>query len=153
MSGTEETYHLTKEDIRKTESKASGAHGGDVPAGSDAAGLQVSDHVHLHILEVPKLTTSKSIVDKGEQNKKQIIEERKANLPLPDQPPGPSDFNSADQRTVNVGSGGEPTGGFSYGDDALREPATGDSAVRTDANALKTNTEVCRMWDVRVRKT
>ena len=39
---SEETYHLTKEDIRKTESKASQAHRGNVPADSDAAGLQVS---------------------------------------------------------------------------------------------------------------
>ena len=41
MSGTDETYNLTKEDIRKTESQASKAHGGNVPADSDAAGLQV----------------------------------------------------------------------------------------------------------------
>ena len=39
---SEETFHLTKEDIRKTESKTSEAHRGDIPAGSDAAGLQVS---------------------------------------------------------------------------------------------------------------
>ncbi|KAK4546797.1 hypothetical protein LTR36_001529 [Oleoguttula mirabilis] len=40
------------------------------------------------------------------QSKASIIEERRANLPLPEQPPVASDFNSADQSTVNVGSGG-----------------------------------------------
>ncbi|KAF2140640.1 uncharacterized protein K452DRAFT_319544 [Aplosporella prunicola CBS 121167] len=35
-----------------------------------------------------------------------LVEERKANLPLPDQPPVASDFNSSDASTVNVGSGG-----------------------------------------------
>ena len=66
------------------------------------------------------------------RSKAEIIEERKANLPLPEQPPGPSDFNSADGRTVNVGSGGQPTGNLSYGDDPTRGPATGDSAFRAD---------------------
>ena len=63
-----------------------------------------------------------SVVDSADKNKADIIAERQANLPLPDQPPTASDFNSADQRTVNVGSGG-----LSGGADALREPATGAS--------------------------
>ncbi|KAK5170440.1 uncharacterized protein LTR77_005028 [Saxophila tyrrhenica] len=120
MSGTDETYQLTKEDVRKPESKESNVHGGNVPAGSEAAAMQ-------------------SIVDKADQNKPQVINERQANLPLPDQPPGKSDFNSADTRTVNVGSGGQPTGNFSYGNDALRDPATGDSAVR--ANPVSGNVQ------------
>jgi len=41
MSGTEETNHLTKEDIRKPQSKESNIHGGSVPANSEAAALQV----------------------------------------------------------------------------------------------------------------
>ncbi|KAH7385930.1 hypothetical protein BKA66DRAFT_65104 [Pyrenochaeta sp. MPI-SDFR-AT-0127] len=53
-----------------------------------------------------------------------IVDERKSNLPLPDQPPVASDFNSADARTVNVGSGGVE-GGISSGGGSLREPATG----------------------------
>lgn len=122
MAGTEQSFHLTKEDIRKPESKTSRAHDGDVPAGSEAAGLQ-------------------SIVDKADKNKKEIIAERQANLPLPEQPPVPSDFNSADGRTVNVGSGGVSTSGLSHGNDALREPATGDSAVRTDPTSNKVNVQ------------
>jgi hypothetical protein len=55
-----------------------------------------------------------------------LIDERKANLPLPDQPPVASDFNSADARTVNVGSGGQESGISSGG--SLREPATGDAS-------------------------
>ena len=53
-----------------------------------------------------------------------LIDERKSNLPLPDQPPTASDFSSANAGTVNVGSGAQPTGNFSKGDDALRSPAT-----------------------------
>jgi hypothetical protein len=85
------------------------------------------------------LIPTQSIVDKAEKDKPQIIAERQANLPLPDDPPGPGDFNSADQRTVNVGSGEVATGNLSRGDDALREPATGDSEARVDGNELKTN--------------
>lgn len=58
---------------------------------------------------------------------------------MPDQPPQPSDWNSADARTVNVGSGAQPTANFTNGDDALRGPATGDSAARADPDATKSN--------------
>lgn len=40
---------------------------------------------------------------------------------------------------MNVGSGRQ-SDGFSTGSDALRDPATGDSAVRTDAATYGTNT-------------
>ncbi|KAF2169873.1 hypothetical protein M409DRAFT_20287 [Zasmidium cellare ATCC 36951] len=115
MSGTQEAYHLTKEDVRKAEQRESKAHGGNIPADSESAGLQ-------------------SIVDQADKNKQEIIAERQANLPLPDQPPQASDFNSADARTVNVGSG-STSGNFSHGNDSLREPATGGSAVREDPSA------------------
>ena len=72
------------------------------------------------------------------KSKADIIAERQANLPLPDQPPGPSDFNSADARTVNVGSGGV-SDTFSKGEDALRGPATGDSAARADPDSNTSN--------------
>jgi hypothetical protein len=49
MSGTEEAFHLTKEDVRKPESKESQRHGGNVPAGSEAAGLQVVQHISRSI--------------------------------------------------------------------------------------------------------
>jgi hypothetical protein len=69
-----------------------------------------------------------------------IINERQANLPLPEQPPQASDWNSADERTVNVGSGGLSddiaTGNASS---SLREPATGPSALRVDGEEWKTN--------------
>jgi len=54
MSGTEETFHLTEADVQKAESKASKAHKGDVPAGSDAAMMQVRNrHIDLRF---PRLT-------------------------------------------------------------------------------------------------
>ncbi|KAK5124798.1 hypothetical protein LTR85_001511 [Meristemomyces frigidus] len=122
MSGLQnQGFETTKEDVRRQMHDESALHpGGDIPKGSNAAAMQ-------------------SMVDQDNKSKAEIIEERKANLPLPEQPPVASDFNSADQRTVNVGSGGI-SDTFSAGNDALREPATGDSAVRTDGESFKTNT-------------
>ncbi|KAI9813399.1 MAG: hypothetical protein M1827_004073 [Pycnora praestabilis] len=121
MSGSEETFHYTKEDIRKLESRESKKHGGNVPADSEAAQMQ-------------------SLVDSKKDDS--VIEERKANLPLPDQPPVASDWNSADGSKLNVGSGGVQSD-VSYGkgsSSGLRGPATGDSSVRTDGEEFKTNT-------------
>lgn len=47
-AGGENTFHTTKEDIRKPESQDSKAHGGNVPAGSDTAAMQVGIH-HLMV--------------------------------------------------------------------------------------------------------
>ena len=62
------------------------------------------------------------------QSKDQTIEERKANLPLPEQPPATSDWNSADASTVNVGSGRSEAEANIGTNDAskagLREPAS-----------------------------
>lgn len=120
MSGTEQTFHYTKEDVRKMESRESRANNGDVPAGSVTSKIQ-------------------SIVD--EKSNPDIIAERQANLPLPEQPPVASDFNSADGSISNVGSGRDVDAAFSKGNGALREPATGDSAVRTDGDAFHVNTQ------------
>jgi hypothetical protein len=54
------------------------------------------------------------------------IESVRTKLPLPEDPPVPSDWNSADARTVNVGSG-RVESDISYGDASttgLREPAS-----------------------------
>lgn len=37
----ENTYHVTKEDVRKAESEESRKHGGQVPADSDASVMKV----------------------------------------------------------------------------------------------------------------
>ncbi|OIW23641.1 hypothetical protein CONLIGDRAFT_637612 [Coniochaeta ligniaria NRRL 30616] len=61
------------------------------------------------------------------ESKADKIERVKANLPLPEQPPVPSDWQSFDERKVNVGSGGVSSGNVSTGDgvsSGLREPAT-----------------------------
>lgn len=76
------------------------------------------------------------------KSKQDIAEERRANLPLPEDAPAASDFNSADERTVDVGSG-RLESDMSSGDASsagLREPATADSSVRTDGEEWKTNT-------------
>ena len=76
------------------------------------------------------------------QSKEELIDERKANLPLPDQPPTESDWNSADIRNVNVGSGtlsnSNPSVGPSSGD--AFSSTTGESAARIDGDEWKTNT-------------
>lgn len=75
------------------------------------------------------------------QSKADIIDERKANLPLPEQPPQASDWQSADASKVNVGSGGiQDDISAGGGSDSLRGPATGDSAVRTDGAEWGTHT-------------
>ncbi|KAI5925088.1 hypothetical protein F4810DRAFT_708892 [Camillea tinctor] len=54
-------------------------------------------------------------------------EQTRQNLPLPEQPPVPSDWNSADARNVNVGSGRDVQSDVSTGAGAtagLREPAS-----------------------------
>ncbi|KAI0550005.1 hypothetical protein F4679DRAFT_583998 [Xylaria curta] len=60
------------------------------------------------------------------QSKEQKIEEVRTKLPLPEQPPVASDWQSADARTVNVGAGGVSsdisTGAGSTS--GLREPAS-----------------------------
>jgi len=58
----------------------------------------------------------------------QKIERVQQNLPLPEQPPVASDWQSMDARNVNVGSGRDvASSDVSYGDGAtagLREPAS-----------------------------
>jgi hypothetical protein len=63
------------------------------------------------------------------QSKEQKINEAQANLPLPEQPPTASDWQSADARNVNVGSG-RTEGSIGTGTAAtsgLREPASKDA--------------------------
>ena len=78
-----------------------------------------------------------SIIDIHSKPKPEVIAERQANLPLPEDPPTASDWNSADGTKVNVGSGGVSTDiTYGKGSDGLREPATGESSVRVDGEAL-----------------
>ena len=77
-----------------------------------------------------------------QKSKANIIEERRSNLPLPDQPPVASDWNSSDASKVNVGSGGVQSDvSYGGGSDSLRGPATSDSSVRTDGQTFKQNSE------------
>lgn len=76
------------------------------------------------------------------RTKAEIIEERKANLPLPDQPPQPSDWNSMSE-SINVDGAKvreeelhNPTGDS----EGLREPASVDSDVRSDGSVTGTGT-------------
>ncbi|KAI9717680.1 MAG: hypothetical protein M1812_004625 [Candelaria pacifica] len=120
---SDQTYHYTKEDVRDLESRESKLHGGNHSKDSDTS------HV-------------KSTLSTQEKSKSDLIAERQANLELPEQPPVASDWNSADASKVNVGSGGVQSD-ISYGSGSssgLRGPATGDSSVRTDGEAFKTNT-------------
>ncbi|KAI9368669.1 hypothetical protein BJX61DRAFT_537067 [Aspergillus egyptiacus] len=104
------TFHTTAQDLRKPESHASHAKQGNTPKESNISAM-------------------KSIVDQNTDKTAQI-EQTKSNLPLPEQPPVASDWNSADQRAVNVGSGGRegPISGES--NSALRDPATASSSAR-----------------------
>ena len=82
------------------------------------------------------------MVDENSKNKKDIIEERRSNLPLPDEPPVASDFNSSDSSTVNVGSGGVQSDiSYGGGSDSLRGPATSQSGVRVDGKEFDKNAD------------
>ncbi|KAK2802575.1 hypothetical protein FQN51_004367 [Onygenales sp. PD_10] len=120
MSGTEKTFHTTKEDIRKAESQASARHGGNIPSDSDVSAM-------------------KSVVD-SQTNKQADIDQRKANLPLPEQPPAASDLKSASMKTTGTGSGAISGSAPAGEESGLRGPVTTDSSVRTSGGELKTGT-------------
>ena len=82
------------------------------------------------------------MVDQNSKPKSEIIAERQANLPLPDQPPVASDWNSSDGSKVDVGSGRlEEDISYGGGGDSLRGPATSDSGVRTDGQSFNKNSD------------
>ena len=58
------------------------------------------------------------------------------NLPLPEQPPLAADWQSFDQRPVDVGSGGVEGPISGEDDSALRDPSTVGSSVRESAQEL-----------------
>ncbi|GJC89200.1 hypothetical protein ColLi_12038 [Colletotrichum liriopes] len=64
------------------------------------------------------------------QSKADKINKVQSNLPLPEQPPVASDWQSADATKVNVGSGGNaeaPIGRDTAATSGLREPASKDN--------------------------
>jgi len=73
----------------------------------------------------------------GQKSKANIIAERQGSLPLPEDPPVASDWNSSDARTVNVSTGEQQE--ISSGNASstgLREPATEGSGVREEGADL-----------------
>ncbi|EER27069.1 hypothetical protein CPC735_024050 [Coccidioides posadasii C735 delta SOWgp] len=124
MSGTSETFHSIKEQLRKAESKVSGHHGGDVPSGSDVSQM-------------------KSVID-STTDKQADIDRRKANLPLPEQPAGESGLVSANMKTTGGGSGAVASS-VGTGEEAsgLREPVTAESSLRTSGDETKKETAPC----------
>ncbi|OKL64485.1 hypothetical protein UA08_00875 [Talaromyces atroroseus] len=118
---SEATFHNTLEDIRKPESRTGLAHGG-----RNAPNTNIS--------------AMKSIIDSN-TNKNDKIEQVKSNLPLPDQPPVASDWNSFDQRNVNVGSGRLESAVSGENNSAFRDPATAASSARIDGEEFHKYTE------------
>ncbi|CAG7916546.1 unnamed protein product [Penicillium olsonii] len=114
---SDSTFHTTAQDVRKAESKVAQSHGGNPPANSDVSQM-------------------KSVIDQN-TNKPAEIEKTKSNLPLPEDPPVASDWNSMDQRTTAVGSGRFE---FPPDNSGLREGASASSSARVDGNVLHTNT-------------
>ncbi|RYP03586.1 hypothetical protein DL764_005047 [Monosporascus ibericus] len=84
------------------------------------------------VSQAPKVAETKMTPAKENE-----IEQTRQNLPLPDQPPVASDWQSADATKVNVGSGGVQsdisTGAGSTA--GLREPAPKGSA-ETDMSGI-----------------
>lgn len=132
---TEETFHRVKEDIRKPESRLSGFHRGMTPANSDVSALKVSSVMDgaMAYRSVPNLISFQSIIDKNTDKGKEI-DERKANLPLPDQPPVPSDWQSRNKEPVDGGSGRVEGPVSGENNSALRYPCTVASSARLDGD-------------------
>ncbi|KAF8467194.1 hypothetical protein BDZ91DRAFT_782535 [Kalaharituber pfeilii] len=105
---SDDTFHLTKEDVKKLESRESRKHkGGEIPTTSTTSALQ-------------------SIVDSGSDQ--QNIDKTQFKLPLPDPPPVPGDMKSANQRTTGTGQGGALSGDAKV--DELRDPTVKESSAR-----------------------
>ncbi|WYZ41718.1 hypothetical protein EsH8_V_000613 [Colletotrichum jinshuiense] len=78
----------------------------------------------LHLLDVIDVSLPTA---KMTQSKADKINQVQSNLPLPEQPPVASDWQSADATKVNVGSGGNaeaPIGRDTGATSGLREPAS-----------------------------
>lgn len=88
------------------------------------------------------------------QSKDQKIAETQANLPLPEDPPTAPDWQSADARNVNVGSGrSEAEANIGTGDASkagLREPAS--KAVQDLSNVGRQGVEGQLPKDAAYRK-
>ncbi|KAL9108226.1 MAG: hypothetical protein Q9227_006964 [Pyrenula ochraceoflavens] len=142
--GTEKTYNVTDEDVRNVEAQEAKVRGGENPSTSDSAALKSSILAAVYPLPANRHICQSMMADRGE-SKQETIDRAQANLPLPDQPPAASDFNSADARTVNVGSGGlsedVSTGAYGGSESGLREPATAASSARVAGDQLKTDTK------------
>ncbi|KAL3414512.1 hypothetical protein V8F44DRAFT_631552 [Aspergillus fumigatus] len=135
-----ETFYKTQQDLRKAESHASHAAGGNTPANSNVSAMKVTPNLLIQFGDTAANSTNQSIVDEH-TDKAKAIEERKANLPLPDQPPVASDWQSADQRAVNVGSGGVQGSVSGESNTALRDPATAGSSARMSGEELHKETQ------------
>lgn len=77
-----------------------------------------------------------SVVDR---EKAGDVEEHRQNLPLPEDPPVASDFQSGNQRTTGPGSGmvSDGPGAMEEQKSGLRGPATAGSSVREDGDEWK----------------
>lgn len=139
---SEATFHTTKDDLRKPESRTSRAHDGKNPPGTSLSAMKVSRYPSLvESCKISQISTNtaamnkQSIIDTN-TNKPEQINQAQSNLPLPDQPPVASDWNSFDQRTVNVGSGR-----FQSSATGEKGPATAESSARIDGDEYHKNTE------------
>ncbi|KAB8290758.1 hypothetical protein EYC80_008395 [Monilinia laxa] len=89
----------------------------------------------ITIVPPPYHTNTQNPIHKmpEQQSKADLIAERQSNLPLPEDPPVASDWNSSDASKVNVGSGRDVTSQTSTGNaqqSGLEGAATGGSGVR-----------------------
>lgn len=140
---SDNAFGITSEDIRKAESKEAAYNDGKTPKDSDVSAMKVMQTFCDR--EAQKMLTNHQQLLSEQESKQEQIDRVQANLPLPDDPMGPDgpvsgDLESADARTVNVGSGGVNVK-LGTGGSALREPATAESSARVDGDVYQTNTE------------
>lgn len=138
---SDKTFHITSEDVRNVEAKESKFHDGKTPKDSDTSAMKVRELTPPPVSQIRSSRTQQLLSE--QESKQDQIDRVKANLPLPDQPVGgaSADLQSADQRTVNVGSGGVNVKLGTGSASGLREPATAESSVRVDGEEFKKPTE------------
>ncbi|KAJ5359537.1 uncharacterized protein N7496_011950 [Penicillium cataractarum] len=113
---SDQNFHTTRQDLRKAESRIA-QHGGNNPSDS-------------------KLSQMKVIHGRSEHRQVQADRPGQGQPASPRPAPVASDWNSSDQRTVNVGSGGIEGPISGDNDTALRGPATAGSSARVDGAEL-----------------
>jgi len=115
MSNTEDTYHMSKEQLRKLESRTSARNDGNIPKDSEAAFMQ-------------------SVIDKERNRHSETPQLEHPDLPEP----VTGSMSCTDPSKTGKGRGGRVDGHAAM--ETTRDPTTQPSSVRLDGKEWKKET-------------